>query len=54
MLTAESLSLLRQPAEAATQCQSALRIVDGQHDPRSLALSLFCRGKYYTYRGQLA
>ena len=53
MLQAESYWLLDDKASAASSCQLAIRLLDGQRDSSLLAWSLFCRGKAYLYKHQL-
>ena len=50
MLIAENHSLLNNTESAIGHCQTALRLIESQHDSRLLAWSLFCRGKYHLYQ----
>lgn len=54
MLQAENHFRLNDKDSAASFCQRAIRLLDGQRDPTLLAWSLFCRGKSYTYKYQYA
>ncbi|HVR74062.1 MAG TPA: AAA family ATPase, partial [Planctomycetota bacterium] len=54
MLLAENHALLNAKDKAAGYCQLALRLIEGQHDTRLLAWSLFCRGKLYLYKHQFS
>ncbi len=50
MLIAENHSVLNSSENAIGHCQTALRLIEAQHDSKLLAWSLYCRGKYHLYQ----
>ncbi len=53
LVAAENYDRLGDRDSSAASCQRAVRLLDAQRDDQLLAESLFCRGRYYRYRGNL-